>query len=223
MSVKLFIEALAKFVFGIIIVGLLVFLPAGTLYFMNGWLFMALLFIPIFIVGIIMMIKNPDLLKSRLDVKEEESEQKSVIVISGLMFLIGFVIAGLNYRFNWLFLPDCIVVFGSILFILSYLMYVEVLRENSFLSRTIKVNKKQKVVDTGLYSIVRHPMYLITIFLFLSMPLILNSLISFLIFLVYPLIIIKRINNEEKILEKELCGYKEYKKKVRYKLIPFIW
>ena len=223
MSVKLFIEALVKFVFGIIIVGLLVFLPAGTLYFMNGWLFMALLFIPIFIVGIIMMIKNPDLLKSRLDVKEEESEQKSVVVISGLMFLIGFVIAGLNYRFNWLFLPDCIVVFGSILFILSYLMYVEVLRENSFLSRTIKVNKKQKVVDTGLYSIVRHPMYLITIFLFLSMPLILNSLISFLIFLVYPLIIIKRINNEEKILEKELCGYKEYKKKVRYKLIPFIW
>lgn len=223
MSVKLFIEALVKFVFGIIIVGLLVFLPAGTLYFMNGWLFMALLFIPIFIVGIIMMIKNPDLLKSRLDVKEKESEQKSVVVISGLMFLIGFVIAGLNYRFNWLFFPDYIVVFGSILFILSYLMYVEVLRENSFLSRTIKVNKKQRVVDTGLYSIVRHPMYLITIFLFLSMPLILNSLISFLIFLVYPFIIIKRINNEEKILEKELYGYKEYKKKVRYKLIPFIW
>jgi len=184
---------------------------------------MILLFVPMFIAGIVMMIKSPNLLRSRLDAKEKENEQKSVVVLSGLMFIIGFIIAGLNYRFNWIKLPNFVVIIASIIFLLSYIIYAEVLRENTFLSRTIKVQKNQKVIDTGLYGIVRHPMYFATLFLFLSMPLILNSIISFIIFLIYPFIIIKRINNEEKILEKELKGYKEYKKKVKYKMIPFIW
>jgi len=185
-------------------------------------LFMGLLFIPMFIAGIVMMFKNPALLKSRLDVKEKESEQKLVVAISAVMFLLGFIIAGLNYRFNWVQLPNIIVIIASIIFVLSYILYAEVLRENAFLSRTIEVQKGQKIIDTGLYKIVRHPMYFATLFLFLSMPLILGSFISFIIFLVYPFIIFKRINNEEKVLEKELIGYKEYKKKVKYKLIPFI-
>jgi len=183
---------------------------------------MGLLFIPMFIAGIVMMFKNPALLKSRLDVKEKESEQKLVVAISAVMFLLGFIIAGLNYRFNWVQLPNIIVIIASIIFVLSYILYAEVLRENAFLSRTIEVQKGQKIIDTGLYKIVRHPMYFATLFLFLSMPLILGSFISFIIFLVYPFIIFKRINNEEKVLEKELIGYKEYKKKVKYKLIPFI-
>lgn len=223
MSIKLFFEAIFKFLLGVLLVGLLIFIPAGTINFFNGWLFMGLLFIPMFIAGIIMMIKSPNLLRSRLDAKEKESEQKMVVGLSGLMFLSGFILAGLNYRFNWLELSNIVVIISSIVFLLSYILYAEVLRENAFLSRTIKVEKKQKLIDTGLYGIVRHPMYLATIFLFLSMPLILGSLISFLVFLLYPFIIIKRLNNEEKVLEKDLKGYKEYKKKVKYKLIPFIW
>ena len=169
------------------------------------------------------MIFNPKLLKERLDAKEKETEQKTVIILSGIMFISGFVIAGLNYRYSWIHMPKTVVIIGVILFILSYIMYGEILRENTYLSRTIEVEKNQKVIDTGFYKIVRHPMYLVTIVLFLSIPLILDSLISFLFFLIYPYIIIKRIKNEEKVLEKELKGYKEYKKKVKYKLIPLIW
>jgi len=223
MNKKLFFEAIIKFILGVILIGLLLFVPAGTLNYSNGWLFMGLLFIPMFVAGIVMMIKNPNLLKSRLNVKEKQSSQKEVLLLSGLMFIIGFIIAGLNYRYNWGQLPDIVVIISSIVFILSYLVYAEVLRENAFLLRTIEVKENQTLIDTGLYKIVRHPMYFATIFLFLSMPLILDSLISFIIFLIYPFIIAKRIKNEEEVLEKELKGYKEYKNKVKYKMIPFIW
>ena len=223
MNIKLFFQAIIKFILGIIIIGLLLFIPANTMDYWNGWLFMGLLFIPMFIAGIIMMVKSPDLLRKRLNAKEKENEQKQVILFSGLMFLSGFIIAGLNYRYKWIVLPNFIVHISSVIFILAYIMYAEVLRENAYLSRTIEVQENQKVVDTGLYGIVRHPMYATTILLFLSMPLVLGSIISFVIFLVYPFIIAKRIKNEEEVLEKELVGYSEYKKKVKYKLIPFIW
>ena len=204
-------------------VGLLLFLPAGTFEYCNAWLFIGLLFIPMFLVGLIMCFKSPSLLKSRLNAREKEMEQKQVVLFSGLMFILGFVIAGLNYRYKWIILPDIVVIVSSVIFIISYILYAIVLKENTYLSRTIEVQKDQKVIDTGLYSIVRHPMYMSTVFLFLSIPLILNSLISFLIFLAYPFILVKRINNEEKVLEKELKGYKEYKRKVEYRLIPYIW
>ena len=220
---KLFLQAIIKFIFGVLIIGLLLFIPANSINYWNAWLLMGLLFIPMFIAGIILIVKNPELLKKRLNAKEKETEQKQVVVLSGIMFIIGFIIAGLNYKYNWTTLPNIVITTSSILFIISYILYAEVLRENTYLSRTIEVEKDQKVIDTGLYGIVRHPMYLVTILLFLTMPLILNSIISFIIFLIYPLIIIKRINNEEKVLEKELKGYKEYKKKIKYKLIPFIW
>ncbi len=220
---KLFLQAITKYILGVILVGALIFVPAGTFAYFNGWLFMGLLFIPMFIAGIVMMIKNPSLLKSRLDAKEKEQEQKDVVRLSGLMFLVGFIIAGLNYRFDLTHLPKYIIITSSIIFIISYIIYAEVLRENTFLSRTIGVKKNQQIIDTGLYGIVRHPMYLATLFLFLTMPLILDSQISFIVFLAYPFIINKRINNEEEILEKELKGYKEYKKKVKYKMIPYIW
>ena len=223
MNINLFLKAITKYIFGVILVGILLFLPAGTINYWNAWLFMGLLFIPMFIAGIILMIKNPILLKSRLDVKEKEFEQKKVILYSGLMFLVGFIVAGLNYRFSWITIPNIIVIISSVIFILSYILYAEVLRENTYLSRTIKVQENQKIVDTGLYGIVRHPMYSITLILFLTMPLILGSIISFTIFLIYPFIISKRIKNEEEVLERDLKGYKEYKKKVKYKLIPFIW
>ncbi len=223
MDIKLFLKAIVKYLFGVILVGILLFVPAGTFNYWNAWLFMGLLFIPMFIAGIVLMIKNPMLLKSRLDVKEKENEQKQVILYSGLMFLTGFIIAGLNFRFSWIIIPNIVVIISSILFIISYILYAEVLRENAFLSRTIKVEENQKVVDTGLYGIVRHPMYSITLILFITMPLILGSIISFIIFLVYPFIISKRIKNEEEVLERELKGYKEYKNKVKYRLIPFIW
>ena len=223
MSIKLFFEAITKFIFGVILIGLLIFWPANTMNYWNGWLFMGLLFIPMFIAGIFMMIKSPELLKKRLNAKEKQSEQKEVIKLSGLMFLAGFIIAGLNYRYSWIILPNSVVIVSSVLFLLAYIIYAEVLRENAYLSRTIEVQENQKVVDTGLYGIVRHPMYAATILLFLSMPLVLGSIISFVIFLVYPFIIAKRIKNEEEVLEKELEGYSEYKKKVRYKMIPFIW
>ena len=223
MDLKLFFNAIIKYLLGVLIVGLLLFIPAGTLKYYNGWLFMLLLFIPMFITGIIMMIYNPELLRSRLNAREKVITQKIVVLLSSGMFLLGFVTAGLNYRFNLIHLPNSIIIISSIVFILSYILYAEVLRENTYLSRTIEVQKNQKVVNTGLYKIVRHPMYFVTIFLFLSIPLILDSIISFFIFLVYPIIICKRINNEEKVLEKELKGYKEYKNKVKYKLIPFVW
>ncbi len=223
MNIKLLIEAIIKYLLGVIIVGLLLFIPANSFNYYNGWLFMGLLFIPMFILGVIMMIKNPSLLKSRLNAREKENDQKIVVILSGIMFIIGFLLAGFNYRFKWIDLPNIVVIISSIIFILAYILYCEVLKENAYLSRTIEVSKNQKVIDTGLYRIVRHPMYTITIVLFFTIPLILGSVIAFTPFLMYPFIIIRRITNEEIVLEKELVGYKEYKKKVKYKLIPFIW
>ena len=223
MSFKLFFEAIIKIILGIVLVGLLIFLPAGTFDYFNGWLLMGILFIPMFLAGIVMMIKSPDLLKRRLETREKLGEQKTVIKLSGLMFIVGFILAGLDFRYSWLPIPSFVSIIGSILFIIAYLLYAEVLRENTYLSRTIKVEKNQKVIDTGLYGIVRHPMYMATLILFFSMPLVLGSIISFLVFLIYPFIIIKRLKNEEEFLEKELNGYKEYKEKVKYRLIPFIW
>jgi protein-S-isoprenylcysteine O-methyltransferase Ste14 len=203
MDIKLLVQAIIKFIAGALIVALLLFLPAGSFKYLNGLLFMGLLFIPMFIAGLVMFLKNPDLLKSRLNAKEKEGEQKEVIILSGLMFIIGFALAGLNYRYKWTEMPDMAIIIASILFIISYILYAVVLVENSFLLRTIEVKENQKVIDTGLYGIVRHPMYSITILLFLTMPLILNSIISFLIFLVYPIIISKRIKNEEEVLGRE--------------------
>jgi protein-S-isoprenylcysteine O-methyltransferase Ste14 len=192
MSIKLFIKAITRYVMGVLLVMLLLFIPAGSFNYWNAWLFCVLLFIPMFCAGIVMMIKNPDLLKSRLDLNEREKEQKEVVAYSGIMFLLGFILAGLNYRYNWIMIPKIVVIIASVLFLISYILYAEVLRENTFLSRTIKVEKEQKLVDTGLYGIVRHPMYSITLILFLTMPLILGSIISFIIFPAYPFIIIKR-------------------------------
>ena len=223
MDLKLFISAIIKYLLGVIIIGCLIFIPAYSFEYWNGILFMVLLFVPMFFAGIVLMIKNPELLRRRLNAKEKEVEQKQVLVFSGLMFISGFIIAGLNYRYKWIVLPNNVVIISAVLFVLSYIFYAEVLRENTYLSRTIEVQENQKVIDTGLYGIVRHPMYTATIVLFLTIPLILGSIISFIIFLAYPIIIAKRIKNEEEVLEKELEGYAEYKKKVKYKLIPFIW
>ena len=223
MKKNLFAEAIIKFLFGVVLVGLLIFLPAGTLRFSAGWLLMGILFVPMFGAGIVMLAKNPDLLQSRLKAKESQREQDLVVKLSGLMFLVGFVVAGLDFRFGWLVLPGWVSWIAAVLFLLAYLLYAEVLRENTFLSRTIEVQENQTVVDTGLYGIVRHPMYAVTLLLFLSMPLVLGSAISFLCFLLYPFLIAKRLLNEEAFLEKELPGYKEYKQKVKYRLIPGIW
>ena len=223
MTIKLFVQAITKFILGVVLVGLLIFLPAGTFSYTNGWLFMGILFVPMFLAGIVMMFKNPGLLQKRLDAKEKQKEQSVVVKLSGLMFLVGFIIAGFGFRFNWHTLPKSIVIGAAVVFLVAYILYAEVLRENTYLSRTIEVQENQKVIDSGLYSIVRHPMYSVTLLLFLSMPLILGSIYSFLIFLMYPFIIVKRIKGEEKFLEKELDGYREYKQKVRYRLIPFIW
>ena len=223
MTKKLFIQAMVKFLSGVLLVGLLIFLPAGTLSFWKGWLLMGILFIPMFIAGIIMLVKNPELLRKRLNAREQQTEQKQVIKLSGLMFILGFLLAGLDYRFTWYPLPDLVSRAAAVMFLLAYLMYAEVLRENTYLSRTVKVQQGQQVIDTGLYSIVRHPMYSATVLLFLSIPLVLGSVISFVVFLIYPVVIAKRIRNEEKILEDGLAGYSEYKKRVKYKLIPFIW
>ena len=222
MTIRFFIQAIIKYLIGVLIVGALLFIPA-TFNYWNGWLFMGLLFIPMFVAGIVLMIKNPELLKKRLSVKEKQGEQKQVILFSAVMFLVGFITAGLNYRYKWIELPNIVIGISSVIFVLAYILYAEVLRENMYLSRTIEVQDNQKVIDTGLYGIVRHPMYAVTILLFLTMPLILGSIISFVIFLIYPVIIFKRIKNEEAILEKDLKGYSEYKEKVRYKIIPFIW
>ena len=223
MDMKLFFQALTKFLLGAVIFGLLIFLPAGSFQYWQGWLMMGVLFVPMFIAGIVMMVKNPELLRKRLNAKEEEKEQKIVVVLSMLMFIAAFVVAGLNWRYQWLVLPDWTVWIAAALFLFGYILYAEVLRENTYLSRTVEVQEDQKVIDTGLYGIVRHPMYTATIILFLSMPLILASPISFLIMLLYIPLIAKRIRNEEAVLEQGLKGYSEYKQRVKYKVIPYIW
>ena len=223
MTAKLFVQAIGKFLFGLVLIGLLLFLPAWSLKYWNGWLFLGILFVPMFIAGIVMMFKNPELLKKRLNAKEEEQEQKTVIALSGLMFLAAFIVAGLNFRFQWIVLPAWAVWIGVGVFLAAYLMYAEVLRENTYLSRTVEVQENQKVIDTGLYGIVRHPMYSATLFLFLSMGIVLGSPISVAILLLYIPIIALRMNNEEQVLEEGLEGYREYKTRVKYKVIPFIW
>ena len=223
MDLKLFTQAIFKFLGGLLIVGLLLFLPAGTFVWRQAWLLLGILFVPMFIAGLIMMKRAPDLLRKRLDAKEEEKEQKTVIVLSGLMFLAAFIVAGLNFRFRWIVLPVWVSWAAAVLFLLAYVLYAEVLRENVWLSRTVEVQENQKVVDTGLYGIVRHPMYMTTLLLFLFMPLVLGSVISFVIMLLYIPIIAKRIRNEEQVLEGGLEGYAEYKKRIRYKVIPFVW
>ena len=223
MTSKLFFQAITKFLLGVVLVGLLIFLPAGTFLYFNGWLLMGILFVPMFFAGIVMMFKNPKLLKSRLDAKEKQEEQSLVVKLSGLMFLAGFIVAGLGVRFRWYVLPRGVGIGAAVIFLIAYILYAEVLRENTYLSRTIEVQENQKVIDTGLYGVVRHPMYSVTLLLFLSMPMVLGSVYSFLIFLAYPFIIAKRIKHEEAFLEEKLDGYRAYKQKVKYRLIPFIW
>ena len=223
MNKSLLRQALIKLVSGLILICILIFLPAGSFSFWQGWLFIGILFIPMLIAGVILMRKNPDLLRKRLDAKEKESEQRTVVAMSGFLFLAAFIIAGLNWRFGWWLIPDWVVWVAAGMFLCSYVLYAEVLRENTYLSRTIEVQKGQKVIDTGLYGIVRHPMYMATIILFLSMQLVLASPISFFIMLGYIPVIAKRINNEEHVLEEGLDGYKEYKEKVKNKIIPGIW
>lgn len=216
------IQAIIKFIAGVVLVGLLIFLPAGSFSYLNGWLFMGILFIPMFLAGIVLIIKNPSLLKKRLDAKEKQQEQNLVVKLSGLMFLAGFIVAGLGFRFGRYTLPKGVSIAASVVFLAGYILYARVLKENEYLSRTIEVQENQKVIDSGLYGIVRHPMYSATLIMFLSMPLVLGSVFSFLIFLAYPFIIMKRIKHEEDFLEKELEGYSEYKQKVKYRLIPFV-
>lgn len=223
MTTKLFVQALTKFIAGLLLVGLLLFLPAGTFYFWQAWLFIGILFMPMFFAGIVLMIRQPELLRKRLDAKEKQGEQKWVVALSGLMFIAVFVVAGLSRRFGWYMLPDGAVYVATIIFLAAYAMYAEVMRENVWLSRTVEVQENQQVVSTGLYGIVRHPMYAATLLLFLSMPLVLASPWSFVIMLIYIPIIALRIRNEEQVLERELKGYTEYKQRVRYKVIPFIW
>ena len=223
MDTKLFFQAIVKFLSGLLLVGLLLFLPAGTFAFWQAWLLMGILFVPMFIAGFVMMYRNPELLKKRLSAKEQESEQRTVILYSGIMFLAAFISAGMSFRFGWLMLPFRVSIIASVVFLIAYAVYAEVLRENTYLSRTVEVQEDQKVIDTGLYGVVRHPMYTATVFLFLSMPLVLGSVISFVIMLCYIPIIVKRIRNEELVLEEGLPGYREYTKKVKYRLIPFIW
>lgn len=223
MTSKLFIQAIGKFLLGVLLVGVPIFWPAGTLDFFNGWLLMGILFVPMFGAGIVMMFKDPDLLKRRLNAREKQSDQSLVVKLSGLMFLLGFVVAGLGRRFGWYTLPRGVAIGGAAVFLVAYLLYGEVLRENTYLSRTIEVQEDQKVIDTGLYGFVRHPMYSATLLLFLAMPIVLGSVYSLVIFLAYPAIIVKRLKGEEAFLERELPGYREYKQKVRYRLIPFVW
>ena len=223
MTKELFLSAVTKFAAGVVLVALLIFLPAGTIHYPGGQLLMGVLFIPMFLAGVVMMLKNPALLRSRLNAKEKEAEQDLVIKLSSLMFLLGFILAGLDFRFGWSRLPGWISILGTVLFLSAYALFAEVLRENTWLSRTIEVQEGQTVVSTGLYGIVRHPMYSATLVLFLSMPIILGSVPAFLVFLCYPFIIAKRIRNEEQVLTRELPGYREYKRKVKWRLIPYIW
>lgn len=220
---KLLINALTKFTCGMLLVGLLIFLPAGSLSYARGWLLMGLLFGPMLIAGLVMLKKSPAFLEKRLDAKEKQSTQKGVVGLSGLMFVVGFVVAGLDYRFSWSRMPMWLTVAASVLFLLSYALYAEVMRENAYLSRTIKVEEGQTVVDTGLYGIVRHPMYMATLSLFLSMPLVLGSWYALMVFAFYPAIIIVRLKDEEELLTRELPGYADYKKKVKYRILPFVW
>lgn len=223
MTKKLFLSALVKFSAGVILVGALIFLPAGTLHFPGAWLLMGILFVPMFLVGLIMMAKSPHLLRSRLNAKEKEAEQDLVVKLSGLMFLVGFILAGLDHRFGWSKISMTVNYIGAGLFLMAYALYAEVLRENMWLSRTVEVQQGQTVVSTGLYGIVRHPMYAVTLLLFLSMPLVLGSIPAFVVFLAYPAIIAKRIRNEEEVLKRNLPGYAEYLEKVRWRMIPYIW
>ena len=216
-------QALVKFFLGVVVMGALLFVPAGSSRYWQGWLLMGILFVPMFIAGLVLMAKNPELLRKRLNAKEEEKEQKTVVALSGLLFIVAFVVSGLNWRFRWCILPDWAVWVAAGLFLASYVLYAEVLRENTYLSRTIEVQEGQKVIDTGLYGVVRHPMYMATTVLFLVMPLVLASPVSFLIMLLYIPVIAKRIRNEESVLEAGLPGYKEYKQRVKYRLLPFIW
>ena len=223
MNKRLLFQTLTKFLLGFVIIWFLLFLPAGSISYWQGWLLMGILFIPMFLVGLFLLVKNPELLKKRLNTKEKEREQKKNVTISALLFVVAFVIAGLNWRFNWILLPNLYVWSVSIIFILSYILYAEVMKENTYLSRVVEVQINQKVVDTGMYGIVRHPMYLATTILFLSMPLVLSSPLSFVIMLGYIPVIVKRIKNEEIILEQELDGYSDYKKRVKYRMIPYVW
>ena len=223
LKVKLLINALTKFTCGLLLVGLLIFLPAGTLHYTGGWIFLGLLFVPMLIAGFVMLFRSPEFLAKRLDAKEKQATQKGVLAFSGLMFIVGFVVAGLDHRFGWSHMPVWVTVAASVLFLAAYALYAEVMRENAYLSRTIKVEEGQKVVDTGLYGIVRHPMYMATVLLFLMMPIILGSWYALIVFAFYPAIIIVRLKDEEKLLTRELPGYTEYKQKVKYRLIPFIW
>ncbi|MDO4847255.1 MAG: isoprenylcysteine carboxylmethyltransferase family protein [Clostridiaceae bacterium] len=223
MSKKLFFQAIIKFISGALLLAALIFIPAGSLSYFGGWLFMGVLFIPMFILGIVMMIKSPELLEKRLNAKEEQSEQKAVLLLSGIMFLAAFIVAGLNYRFGWIVLPVWVNIAAAAVFLFGYALYAEVLRENVYLSRTVEVQENQKVIDTGLYGVVRHPMYMSTLVLFLALPLVLGSVLSLCIMLFYIPIIIMRIKNEEQVLREGLDGYEEYMKKVKYRIIPFIW
>ena len=222
-NIKLMASAGIKLLMGLVLVGVLIFIPAGTIHFFNGWLLVAVLFVPMLIAGVVMALRSPALLSKRLNANEKEAEQKSVVALSGIMFVAAFVVAGFNYRYSWMVMPAWAVWSAVALFLLSYIMYAEVLRESAYLSRTIEVQKGQKVVDTGLYGVVRHPMYTATILLFLSMPLVLGSLLSFVIMLAYIPLIVKRIKNEEKVLRDGLEGYEEYCRRVRYRIIPLVW
>ena len=220
---KLLINALLKFTCGLLMVGLLIFLPAGTLWYTYGWLLIGLLFVPMLVAGFVMLFKAPAFLEKRLDAKEKQATQKGVLAFSGLMFIAGFVVAGFDYRFGWSNMPDWVVITGSVLFLIAYALYAEVMRENAYLSRTIKVEEGQKVVDTGLYGIVRHPMYMVTVLLFLMIPLVLGSWYALIPFAFYPAIIVVRLKDEEELLTRELPGYAEYKQKVKCRIIPYIW
>ena len=220
---KLLVNALTKFICGLLLVGLLIFLPAGTLQFTYGWLLIGLLFVPMLIAGFVMFFKSPDFLAKRLDAKEKQGTQKGVVAFSGLMFIAGFVVAGLDFRSGWSAMPTWVVITASVLFLVAYALYAEVMRENAYLSRTIKVEEGQKVVDTGLYGIVRHPMYMATILLFLMIPLVLGSWYALIVFAFYPAIIVVRLKDEEDLLTRELPGYADYKQKVKYRIIPFVW
>ena len=222
MDTKLLIQAITKYFCGLILVGLIIFIPAWSLSYWQGWLLMGILFIPMFFAGLVMFVKSPELLRSRLNGREKLDEQKSVIIFSGIMFIASFIVAGLNFRFKWIVLPTAVPIIASIIFLIGYILYAEVLRENSYLSRTIEVQENQKVVDTGLYGIVRHPMYMTTLILFFSMPFVLGSIISFIIMLAYIPIINKRMKNEEKFLVVNLAGYQDYMQKVKYRVIPYI-
>lgn len=223
MTRKLFVQAMTKFLLGVAAVGLLIFLPAGTLGFSQGWLLMGVLFVPMFLAGLFLMARDPDRLRRRLDAREKEMTQRSVLLLSGLMFIAAFLLAGLSFRFGWLRFPYWVSVLGTVLFLLGYGLYALVLKENAYLARTVKVEAGQKLVDTGLYGLVRHPMYAATLLLFLSMPLILGSLLSFLVMLAYPCLLVRRIRNEEEVLLRELPGYEAYRRRVRWRLIPFLW